>query len=319
MASLHESLQGTSRNGRQEIALKLISAMHDGDPDAHDEFYKLTMDVINSQELPPDNPDRPQGVVFPAADSAEMIRVVPRTSGYLRAIGRVPMVETAIDAGTGSTAILALGAAVFHEKSEVIGCELDEGAVLCARAMVKVLGLDDRIAIRHSNVLTDKIPRADLGITETFNAGMLFEPGPEISRILSDRCRETIPAMAGVWAIDDDARMSLLEQTLLSGESLTDLYQYVGQVNFADDTKELSGQFTAVGSGERFPYVCIGYYDARGDVVIGPGGGSMITLPIPLERMWVEQAGSTVNFQYKLGSDLVNPPPRVWVEPPLTT
>lgn len=85
---------------------------------------------------------------------------------------------------------------IRSRKSEVIGMDLNPDSVAIAQTLVEECGMDDQITIQQADVLKVTLPQFDLGVTETFNAGLLFEPGHKITAALARSCRRILPSKA---------------------------------------------------------------------------------------------------------------------------
>lgn len=312
MTYLYESLKSASKPERREITTWMVHELRDG-PELNEAFYALCCDVIMRVTGALDDPkDVVTDGVFSAIASAGMVRREHRVRGYLQAIERAKGVETVIDGGCGSSALLSLAAvALKPEVSKVVAYEINEESAQVAEAMVELCGMEEHIEIRNEDILQATIPTADLGMTETFDAALLFEPGPRITAALARSCRIVLPAEARIWAMDDDAKM----QVVLFGSGRE--YQFAGAIDLTQANDEFQGSFAALGVGERYPVIIAGFYDAQGEAVIRPGGGADMTRATPLgPTVWVNEPGTQINFRYKLGSNPADDLPQVWVNSP---
>lgn len=219
--------------------------------------------------------------------SAEIVQLVPRTGGYLRAIQRSPQARTAIEAGCGPTAVFSLGLGVFHPHAEIIAYELNHHAARCAESIIDLMGMGDQISVRTENVLTAQLPRVDLAVTETFNKGLAIEQGAKIAHRLTTVAGRVLPAKAIMYA-----------QT---GQPLEDdLWQPSGVLNFTEGGDFVEGSFASRRSGHLEVSVRADYLDADNQVVVG-GYDDTISYPLIIGTVDVPAEGTTVNFRYPTG------------------
>jgi hypothetical protein len=298
MSSIYEELREASQPGRQEVAARLIAGMRARSPEAGQAYYDLCAQVIRNLDIleTDQDADLPREE-FTAPNSALLVTISPaRVSGFLRAIDRAPQAQSIIDAGTGSSALLAVAAAVSHPNAEIIGYEMNEPAARCAAAVVDMLGFSNRIRIEPQNVLTADLPSVDLAVTETFWAGLTVEVGTEITEALAHVSGEVLPAYAQFYASDSSAPNDLNAEW--QGTTLVDL-------TARNDT--ISGQLVSTGPGRRDVSVYNEFLDARGDIVL-EGGSKNLTDHISLGSIVVPHAGAVIEFSYRAGAELHQTP-----------
>lgn len=309
MTNLYESLANSNRRERQDIAEQLVNKLKDqrGDGEANSQLHALGDQIIHQTGVEETDADDelPQWEFTPEG-SASLVKSVPRVSGFLKAIERVERVNSAIDAGCGSLALLSIATATLHPNSTVTAYEINEPAVECAKEVVKLFGLEERITILHDDILTGDmdIPEVDLGVTETFYAGLSREKGHEITAVLAPRARHTIPAKAILRATD--VTFQSPDETHGSDWLSTT------EINLTEPNKYISGTLISTGPGNRKISVYAGYYDDQGIAVIDKLGANNLTSPMDLGRIIVPRAGVVIGFKYQLGRENANA--SLWVE-----
>lgn len=93
-----------------------------------------------------------------------------------------------IDAGAGPLAFLSVMAALQSQRVRGIALEGNPLSVACASLVVERLGLQNQVHIVQTDARTFKSDRPiDLFLTETFDAGLFEEWGPEILRNFSEQ------------------------------------------------------------------------------------------------------------------------------------
>ena len=207
MFPLYEKLASANDVERQDKASSLVSGIHDSDEVANWEFRRLVETVLSS-EFDSDNDDLASAECsggFSAYDAVSLLASTSRTSGYFRAIGEAKPFGSAIDAGPGPGGILAIAATVMHG-AKVDAYEVNHRSVLCARRIVELLGLKNRITIHEENVFSANLDRAEVGITDTFGraitGGKQKELGAKMVARLAEVCDVVIPRYALIHAKD---------------------------------------------------------------------------------------------------------------------
>ena len=239
---------------------------------------------------------------FGAADSARLVLNAPRVGGFLRAIGRAPQAGSVIDAGCGASALLSLGAAVSHDRAKVVAYEINGHAARCASRVVELFGLDDRITVVNDDVLTARLPAADLAVTETFSPALLAERGTLITATLAERAREILPAHVVINACD----VPVTDQRRAP-------WMRAAGVDLSRPSERINGQLTSTGPGERPVIVQASYYDAGHQAVLDYREVDSLTYPVELGRVGVQAAGATIGFSYMPGTELTQSPAAFWV------
>lgn len=300
---LYEELQSGGQAVRQEAATRIVSGMQASEDSANMTFWGVAQRVIaeqGAQEAPGDA-SLPQWE-FPAENSALLVVRYPRrVTGFLKAIARVPQAESVIDAGCGSTALLAIGAAVTHPRAQVMAYEINDPAARCAQSMVELFGLSDRITVTQADTLTADFPEVDLAVTETFDLGLLTEQGHLITERLAHTSKEILPDHAVIHGCDERPTA----QTF---------WRPAAVVNFRLANERVEGHVPSKGEGTRPISVYTGFYDAR-NVPILTETGTNLTNPVHLGTIAVPAPDMRIGFSYALGAQLHENPARLWVEP----
>jgi hypothetical protein len=304
MTDLYEKLSRAGGAARRATATTLIDGMRGrGGTNTNMLYMLLCEDVMTAHGIAGYGGTKVLAPwEFSPDQSKVLLRSVPRVSGFLNALGRAPEARgTIIDAGCGSSAILAVGAAVMHPRSTVVGYEINEPSAVCARGVVELLGLEDRIDIRTSDVLTAALPVADIGVTETFCSALTTELGPQITAVLNGVCQTVIPSAVMISATD--------EQPMASAH-----WQHAASVDLRSANQLLSGHFRSTGHGMRDVSVYAGYYDGAGDEIITELRANNLTDAVTIGSVPVARAGVTIGFAYEMGSRLSDTPPLLWTE-----
>jgi hypothetical protein len=125
----------------------------------------------------------------------------PRVQGYLRGIQAARPPRRAIDIGTGSSALLALGIAAFHpEVEKVIAYECNPHAAACADKVVDMFGFRNKIEIIHADAFKVPLEETDLAISETFHVALGYESGAKLLHRYSEAAKTIMPTYAGIFA-----------------------------------------------------------------------------------------------------------------------
>jgi hypothetical protein len=294
--SLYEDLQAARPAERQAVAGRLTRGMEAGDAAANEAYFELCEQVIIGQDGHETAKDAslPRWE-FPAANSALLVRNRARVRGFLQAITRAPQASTIIDAGCGSSVLLAAGAANAHPRAEIIAYEINPVAAQCARAMVDLLGLSDRICVETADIFTADLPEVDLAVTETFASGLTVEPGTKIAAALARVAREILPHRVRLYATDQPV-------------SPRTEWQPAATLNLREPHDYISGQLLSTGAGQCTVSVYADYFDARDAPVLirqyPDRYAHNLTNVVCLGRISVEQPGTPVVFRYESGAEL---------------
>jgi hypothetical protein len=306
MSRLYERLSVAGQAERREAAAWFIGSLQNGSRarSAVRAFVGLCDVAIDetARPRPADEPSRPAWE-FLAADSARLVLNAPRVRGFLKAIQRSPDATSVIDAGCGASALLSLAAAVRHPRSEVTAYELNSHAARCARRVVELFGLSDRIAVHNEDVMQADLPAADLGMTETFSSALLAEQGTRITARLGQHARELLPAFVVINACDVTVR-----------DQRRAPWARAATLDLSETNELISGMVTSTGPGERPITVQASYYDAGHMAILDHSDVDAMTYPMPLGRITVPSAGSVIGFAYGAGSELDVSPPELWIE-----
>jgi predicted O-methyltransferase YrrM len=124
----------------------------------------------------------------------------PRVSGFVNAIRKTKAAKTAIDIGTGSSAVLAVATALFHPGCTVEALEVSPLASESARRVIELFGLTDRIEVRNVDAF-EVAPRVvDLVVSETFHMALGYEKGAILLNRYAKEARTLLPARAVIAA-----------------------------------------------------------------------------------------------------------------------
>jgi hypothetical protein len=293
MPTLYEDLRSEpTREGRRAITGDVFTRMRAGQSDACFAFADLCDQVISDFQFSGLEPRYVQGE-FSAGRSAHFVRDEARVSGFLSAIHRVPRNyrqrdRVVVDACTGSSAILAIQAALSDERADVRAIEINERAARCAEAVVMLAGVDDQVSITHGDALTLPLPdRPVLAIAEAFSAAMLHEPGGQVIQRLARvaHAQEVLPKKVLVHAHDGSTA-----------------WQYAGTVDLTDESNTLSGRLLSTGDGNRNIRVYTGLLDARSEPVLAQLDATYITRSESIGTVAVSRAGTGILFAYQMGA-----------------
>ncbi|HSW79625.1 MAG TPA: 50S ribosomal protein L11 methyltransferase [Candidatus Saccharimonadales bacterium] len=306
MYTLLEDLITSSDQGRRDIAANVVAGMLHGDHAANSDYMYLVQDLLLN-DVPLDLV--PQGLsafgLFPAGKSCTILQEEERVSGFLRAIDRAPQAGSAIDAGCGSSAVLAVATAVMHPHAEVFAYELNPQAARCAQFVIELFGFKDRITVEAADVLSIEMPKVDLAVTETFGAALLWESGPKITSALGKVATTVIPTFAKLFA--RDMPIDPLEDDIV-------LWHHAGTVNLLDHANVARGKFASSGTGLRRLRVYSGFYDNKDEAVVASVKTDAITTPESIGALEVSEAGQIINFRYRIGVDRKDSYPRIWTQ-----
>lgn len=299
-ANVYPDLYGRlSSGGRQErvaTAEAVFAGLQKGDFVANLALNGLCHDVLALQGTQEDAGLYMSQGVFSAFGSAALVLTRARVCGFLGAIARAPQARSAIDAGTGASAVLAMGTALTHSRAEVAAYEADPEAAICAQTVVRLFGLDDRIKVVAADVLSAPLPEVDLGITETFGQVLAGEPGPLITARLSQVAHSVLPAAAKVLARDSPMRRD------------GGAWREAAKVDLTIPATQITGQFWSGPPGEKLVDIYAGYYDASGRRILTKRGVDSLTMPKCIGIVHVPKENSRVTFHCGIGP---NPPARL--------
>jgi hypothetical protein len=161
--------------------------------------------------------------------------------------------------------------------------------------LVGYLGFSkDRVKIRQGDALTLDLPQAVLGLSETFGAAFIREPGMEIIHRLAQRTRLVVPAIGKLFVRDFPTNWPETgNEPWQEGPSVFDLtqrHEYVG------------GLLTTSEDGPRFINVYSGLYRADGTPIIDdPSIDDDIMQPITIGATPDAPRGSVFAFRYPPG------------------
>lgn len=289
-----------NRSEKRQISHGLIDDMRTGVREQTN-FAVSTMyrEVIKGLGLDERVQERRLGV-FSTIGSAALVTHIPRVQGYIDAIGRdarsrVTPAQLIVDAGTGSSALLAAAAARYHNAAHVVAYEVNPKAAVCAQEIMKIMGFDDQVEIVTGDVtdtLNVHLPDAELGITETFAAGLRGpEPGTMITEILARSSQRILPAGVILHATSDNPDND-------------GSWQYASEIDLTADNRLITGSFRSHSSGRHDVHVHTAYYDALGEPVLTKRNADNLTDAIPIGGLIIPRAGMPIEFSYESGPAL---------------
>lgn len=302
--NLYSQLESSNRQARRMVAGQLIRAMSLPKPDtkANAAYRQLCNDTLSAFGLKSGSITDSKSGIFSADESASFLDDQVRVKGYLDAIGRTRNVGTAIDAGCGSSALLAVATAIAHPKAAVFAYEIDEKSAQCATRVVELLGLNDQVEVVHADVTTASLPAADLAVTETFYKGLRQEMGHHITPILARCATEVLPSTAIFFASD-------------TYPHTTPSWRQSAVIDLTIPSTSITGRIHSTDSGDRPISIYTGFYDTRGEAILGQPGERIdsITAPIWLGDIATTAAGVTICYSYAL-SPIALDKPKLWTE-----
>lgn len=302
--ALRAELATSSAIQRRETAAVLVESMRAGTTNAANlAYHGLCAEVIRGLHATESPAKKRAGGELSTVGSAALLRSVPRVSGFLKAIGRADPANAIIDVGTGSSAILAVSAAVLHPKSEVHTYEINPRAAACAQEVIRLFGLDKRITVHSKDALQENFPEVDLAITETFGAALMGEDGPKITAQLGKVAAHMLPAKVVLHGTD-----SISQHRTWSPAAIVDLR--------ADNTI-VEGSFPSTAWSPDKPTdvsVYASYYDDLDRGVITNFRADTLTSEVLLGEIQPPPLGTPINFRYETCSPEADSYREVWVQ-----
>lgn len=291
-ANIYTHLQSARRESRRTIISPIFEAMRHGDERAIRTFGGLCRASFDSQAHNPasvylDDPSD-QGV-FSAEESVAIVNETTRVHRFLAAIASAPQAHSIVEAGTGATAVLTIGAALFHPNAEVQSYEVNPFAAHCARQIIRLCGLDDRISVEVADANVQQFPSCDLGIVEMFDHGLLNEPGVQVASRVSSSAVVMVPHAAVVYGRD-------------TPPDQPKPWQMLDKLVFADQPSMVSGSIVATGTGLREIWLATELHNHVGRPIISIGDGSGITDPVLAYSVYAQHAGQHIDIQYTPGT-----------------
>ena len=194
-----------SQARRQELAKEYFDSMSSENVRALDAFRTVveaavaetqTNDYSVSEKRMAANNSLPAGY-FDAQSSMKLL-TYPRVSGFLNAIRTVEPASTAVDIGTGASAVLALATALYHPRCRVEALEISPHAAASARKVVEIFGLSNRIDVKNVDAFDEEVKPTDLVVSETFHMALGYEKGALLLHRYADEARTLLPARAAI-------------------------------------------------------------------------------------------------------------------------
>jgi len=266
-------LQKAGTSERQEFARRYVSSIAGISPEVDANIAGLANLVLGT--LPEDYSVRNTG--FPTKRAIELLREKRRLAGYINQIGKQEgVVRNAVEVGTGPAAILAIATAVHHPRIEKItAIEINSRSADCARAVVELFGFGGVIDVVEGNALLLDPVETDLMVTETFDKGLVGEPGVAIVQHYREAAKRLLPDSvnlhAGLFSTDsyrqlDRAARGRSNWVNLGRVDLTGLGDHVEGALTVSDSSPSKNLYTLTtllqGQDEVIPF-----YD---DVITGP-------------------------------------------------
>ncbi len=185
------SLTSALPGERREMLKRVVEGIYNQDVEAANTAYCLGRDIAGIPESAPPSP-----VSFDTQTShgklttsvgLNLLMNKARLHGFIEAIRRWPEQEAVIDVGCGPFPILALAAALHHQKSEVSALDINADSAGAAEQLIAIFGLGDRVHVTHADIANYSIDTSiTAAVTETFDSALHGEPGPRIVRLLHD-------------------------------------------------------------------------------------------------------------------------------------
>lgn len=299
METLYSQLSALSRNGRQELTRSLIKDMALGQQYAANiAFSGLCKQIIAAHRGARSETVTWDKGQLSAAGSVALADKIPRVSGYLTAIQRASEVRTAIDAGTGASALLAIGIAACHPNTQVAAHESNAFAAACAEEVTQLTGFDDRIKVIGGDVMAATMDAYDLATTETFGPALIGEPGPAISHHIGTNARQLVPSTVKIYATNEL-------------EHYADRWQHVSTLNLRDANPYVEGSFRATNYGRQPVYVQSRFYGEHGFPILDQSYQDRLTDAVLLGEVDVPRIGARINFRYETGLEYEDSPPEL--------
>ncbi|HEU4967172.1 MAG TPA: hypothetical protein VFT53_06910 [Candidatus Saccharimonadales bacterium] len=303
MNSLYNELSAAGRQRRQEIAGEVIGGLLIGATVQNARYEALCQDIINRRGLKKEIGTKAMkmGQFGPTA-SAELLQDTARVIGFLEALQSTMAQQSGssvIDAGTGSSALFPVAAAVFdHQTKKIIGIERNPSAAQCAQEVVELFGFADRIDIRQGDILSSKVqrslPMARIGITETFSIGLLMEQGHKIVETLSHATETVIPTHAILYGA-------------YGHDPYYNAWDTAADLDLRQPHTHARGRISGFGHGRRdkLPVrVYAAYYGEQYEPIVTDANIDTITQVLHLGEIGAPQGRIDVCFEYKLGDNL---------------
>lgn len=186
-----ETLSGASPSERPDLLECIVDGFLRKDPKAGNTAYWLGRDMVGIPKSSEHgdisfDTDTSHGK-FSAAMSLDLVKDIDRLHGFISAIRRWPEQEAVMDVGCGAFPILALAAAIYHPGAEVRAIEISPESAESAEQFIGQFGFSQRVEVINADIANHAIdPNTTAAVTETFNAALQEEPGPQIVRLLHE-------------------------------------------------------------------------------------------------------------------------------------
>lgn len=296
---LYEDLSAAATPERRRIAADLIYGMRAGDRSAPFIAYQnLCRKVIENLGLYERATQRRSGGQFSTIGSAALISHGSRASGFLAAIersaeARTSPARTIVDAGTGTSAFLAVGSAVYHPHAEIFAYDVNPKAIVCAREIIRLMGLSDRVRLFEADVLHAELPEdAHYAVTETFAEGLRGpEMGAKIAEVLARSSREILPSQVRLYAAEGVPYR-------------VEEWQLAADLKLAQNNEVISGRIMSSGWGQQVVNVFAAFYDAHGCGIVTRPNEDTISNVTPIGSVYVPRLFTPINFSYDAGPAL---------------
>jgi SAM-dependent methyltransferase len=186
-----ETLTAAPSGERQAMLGTILSGMLDANEIAGNTAVCLANDLTDANSLKrfvpvPYTTETSHGELA-VSSSLGLLWNRERLHGFLNAIRRWPEQEGVIDVGCGPFAVLALAAAMYHPRAEVTAIEINPDAAQAAAKITEIFGMSDRVHVVNADIAYYPIDtNTTAAVTETFDAALQGEPGPQIVRLLHE-------------------------------------------------------------------------------------------------------------------------------------
>lgn len=304
-ANLYEHLNPLGQEARLDTARSLFGDLQAGNTvDANVALFGLCARVLRRPEIATISEPVTEGGRFAARDSAMLVSSQYRVSGFLNAIARAtPDAERIIEVGTGASGLLAAAAALTHPNAKVTAYEINPKAAACARVVMGLLGLEERVEVIHADALSvnPRLFRADLGITETFGAALMREQGTVLTEWLSKVAEVILPAMVKIYVTN-----STLDDNTSPMSNDKPIWKDLAVVDLAQTNTHVAGRFRGGPQGDGYVRVRAAFYDASGQPILTtPNVDDLTSQRYVGPFSPVPEDGSLLSFSYGIG---VEPP-----------
>ncbi len=255
-------LERISAARRQDYAYDLFDRISDGSRSALKEYSaEVALSVFGTQESNftqcEDSATLPIGYL--TATGSQELLTGPRVKGFLKAIRDAEPAKTAIDIGTGSSALLAIATALFHPGCEVKAYEINQHASVSAQKIIELYGFGDIVEVINADVFDVTPTDVDLVVSETFHRALGQEQGALLLGRYATHARTLLPAKA------------VMSATVGHGGKVESAFRLIDIVDFRDAKHHVEGILPV--PPDSFGYQVHGrssLLTEQGVVIVGP-------------------------------------------------